>query len=132
MNWAVSTLFEKWMEPLEVLAWKVHGRKHDSDRLRYACIENGREKRKASTSRLMIRYAWKTLVENHPHDSICGCSVPEVHKEVSAILIKVEHLIIIPFSQLINIPFIMMGRWISVLLRLAKWASRLCTDRFMI
>lgn len=25
-------------------------------------------------------YAWKTLMQNHPHDSICGCSVDEVHR----------------------------------------------------
>src|SRR5699024_7473185 len=27
-----------------------------------------------------LRYAWKTLMRNHPHDSICGCSVDEVHR----------------------------------------------------
>lgn len=25
---------------------------------------------------------WKTLLQNHPHDSICGCSVDEVHAEM--------------------------------------------------
>lgn len=30
----------------------------------------------------MLRYAWKTLMQNHPHDSICGCSVDEVHREM--------------------------------------------------
>lgn len=29
-----------------------------------------------------LRYAWKTLMQNHPHDSICGCSVDEVHREM--------------------------------------------------
>jgi alpha-mannosidase len=29
-----------------------------------------------------IRYAWKLLLKNHPHDSICGCSVDEVHREM--------------------------------------------------
>lgn len=28
-----------------------------------------------------IDYAWKTLLQNHPHDSICGCSVDAVHEE---------------------------------------------------
>ena len=28
-----------------------------------------------------IDYVWKTLVQNHAHDSICGCSLDEVHKE---------------------------------------------------
>jgi alpha-mannosidase len=27
-------------------------------------------------------YAWKTLLKNHPHDSICGCSIDEVHEEM--------------------------------------------------
>ncbi|GGG86464.1 alpha-mannosidase [Paenibacillus radicis (ex Gao et al. 2016)] len=29
-----------------------------------------------------LTYAWKTLLRNHPHDSICGCSVDEVHREM--------------------------------------------------
>ncbi|MDD3012143.1 MAG: glycoside hydrolase family 38 C-terminal domain-containing protein [Candidatus Gastranaerophilales bacterium] len=27
-------------------------------------------------------YAWKLLLQNHPHDSICGCSTDEVHDEM--------------------------------------------------
>ena len=26
-----------------------------------------------------IRALWRTLLQNHPHDSICGCSIDEVH-----------------------------------------------------
>lgn len=29
-----------------------------------------------------LKYAWKRLLENHTHDSICGCSVDEVHREM--------------------------------------------------
>ncbi len=29
-----------------------------------------------------LDYAWKTLMQNHPHDSICSCSVAEVHREM--------------------------------------------------
>lgn len=29
-----------------------------------------------------INYAWKELLKNHPHDSICGCSVDEVHQQM--------------------------------------------------
>lgn len=29
-----------------------------------------------------FRYAWKLLLQNHPHDSICGCSVDDVHREM--------------------------------------------------
>jgi alpha-mannosidase len=28
-----------------------------------------------------LRHAWKTLLQNHPHDSICGCSIDAVHDE---------------------------------------------------
>ncbi|MDQ8734690.1 alpha-mannosidase [Paenibacillus sp. LHD-38] len=30
----------------------------------------------------LFQYAWKTLMQNHPHDSICGCSVDEVYHEM--------------------------------------------------
>ena len=26
-----------------------------------------------------LRYAWKKYMQNHPHDSICGCSIDDVH-----------------------------------------------------
>ncbi|HVM72949.1 MAG TPA: glycosyl hydrolase-related protein [Anaerolineales bacterium] len=30
----------------------------------------------------IIRQAWRMLMENHPHDSICGCSIDQVHDEM--------------------------------------------------
>lgn len=30
----------------------------------------------------ILEYAWKLLLQNHPHDSICGCSVDDVHREM--------------------------------------------------
>jgi len=29
-----------------------------------------------------VRRAWKDLLQNHPHDSICGCSIDEVHRDM--------------------------------------------------
>lgn len=29
-----------------------------------------------------LLYSWKTLMQNHPHDSICGCSVDSVNAEI--------------------------------------------------
>ncbi|MCE5250213.1 glycoside hydrolase family 38 [bacterium] len=29
-----------------------------------------------------LRTAWKHLLDNHPHDSICGCSIDQVHKDM--------------------------------------------------
>jgi alpha-mannosidase len=31
-----------------------------------------------------LRAAWHWLLQNHPHDSICGCSVDQVHREMQA------------------------------------------------
>src|SRR6266702_4157559 len=31
----------------------------------------------------LIKLAWKYLLQNHPHDSICGCSIDQVHRENS-------------------------------------------------
>jgi mannosylglycerate hydrolase len=30
----------------------------------------------------LLDFSWKSLLKNHPHDSICGCSVDEVHREM--------------------------------------------------
>lgn len=30
----------------------------------------------------VLHQAWKTLLLNHPHDSICGCSIDEVHQDM--------------------------------------------------
>lgn len=35
-----------------------------------------------SDSREFIDYVWKMILKNQPHDSICGCSVDEVHDEM--------------------------------------------------
>ena len=32
----------------------------------------------------LFAYSWKKLMQNHPHDSICGCSVDEVNREIEA------------------------------------------------
>ncbi|SCG39498.1 glycoside hydrolase family 38 N-terminal domain-containing protein [Micromonospora coxensis] len=55
-NAAAETLLESWVEPLTVRA------------------------RRASAVGL-LRHAWDLVLQNAPHDSICGCSVDEVHRE---------------------------------------------------
>lgn len=55
-------------------------------RLHWSCVseplavfaaENGKE-----YPHDRFNYAWKILMQNHPHDSICGCSVDQVNKEI--------------------------------------------------
>ncbi len=39
-----------------------------------------------------LALAWQTLILNHPHDSICGCSVDAVHRENEVRFDQVEQL----------------------------------------
>ncbi len=59
-NTKVQRQLENIAEPLATMAYEVSGSyPHDQ-----------------------LDYAWKTLMQNHPHDSICGCSVDSVHREM--------------------------------------------------
>lgn len=69
MNQKVQTLLEKVAEPLATFRYFID-QTYDHD---------------------MFAYAWKTLMQNHPHDSICGCSVDEVHDEMVTRFNKSEH-----------------------------------------
>ncbi len=60
-NTAIEHLLERWVEPLTAWAWKLG----------------------ATYPQGMVRLAWKYLLQNHPHDSICGCSIDQVHRENS-------------------------------------------------
>ena len=51
----------------------------DIDPLMAREIANGR-----SFSAPFWKYAWKQFLKNHPHDSICGCSVDAVHRQMFA------------------------------------------------
>ncbi|WP_018752738.1 alpha-mannosidase [Paenibacillus sanguinis] len=67
MNQQAQTLLEKVAEPLAVFAHLDANAAYPHDEL---------------------TYAWKTLMQNHPHDSICGCSVDEVHQEMETRFLK--------------------------------------------
>ncbi len=51
---------EKRVEPLSALVWALGG----------------------AYEKTQIREAWKTLLKNHPHDSICGVSIDDVHTDM--------------------------------------------------
>jgi mannosylglycerate hydrolase len=72
-NHVCETLLEKWAEPFGTLGmwadWETGGAS-EHDLTAYPPTKN------------LTRRAWKYLLENHPHDSICGCSVDQVHREM--------------------------------------------------
>ncbi|MDH7481584.1 MAG: glycoside hydrolase family 38 C-terminal domain-containing protein [Armatimonadota bacterium] len=61
---------EKYAEPLSSFAWMI-GNEYPSD---FLC------------------YTWKLLMQNHPHDSICGCSIDQVHNEMMARFAQVQQI----------------------------------------
>jgi mannosylglycerate hydrolase len=40
----------------------------------------------------IIHQAWRLLMENHPHDSICGCSIDQVHDEMKVRFDQVDQI----------------------------------------
>lgn len=40
----------------------------------------------------MNAQGWKNLLQNHPHDSICGCSIDEVHSEMESRFAKCQQI----------------------------------------
>ena len=74
-NHACEVLLERWAEPFSAISGLVTRRQGDKETV--------------SVSPPLplplsqhIRRAWKYLLENHPHDSICGCSIDQVHREM--------------------------------------------------
>jgi alpha-mannosidase len=75
-NAACETLLEKWVEPFSTFASLVGG--VASERL--------------GNTAPLIRQAWRLLMENHPHDSICGCSIDQVADEMRVRFDQVEQI----------------------------------------
>lgn len=59
-DFEVGRALERYAEPLELLAWLHHG----------------------PDGAPALRQAWRLHLENAPHDSICGCSVDQTHREM--------------------------------------------------
>jgi alpha-mannosidase len=73
-NACCETLMEKWVEPFSTFV--------DLYRLETPTRE----------LQALTRQAWRYLIQNHPHDSICGCSVDAVHKEMDVRFDWVEQI----------------------------------------
>jgi mannosylglycerate hydrolase len=71
-NHASEVLLEKWAEPFSTFAEKISNNNSQS-------LANSSIVRHTAP---ILRQAWRLLMENHPHDSICGCSIDQVHEEM--------------------------------------------------
>ncbi len=76
-NQACETLLEKWAEPFSTFASTAPGINqpnliHDPSSI--------------------LHNAWRLLIQCHPHDSICGCSIDQVHEEMKARFDQAEQI----------------------------------------
>lgn len=62
LNFEAQQLFIRYVEPLSAYLW-INGEKVNLDE---------------------INQGWKLILKSQPHDSICGCSVDAVHKDVES------------------------------------------------
>ena len=69
-NDAAQTLLERWVEPWMAFA-NLHG---------------------AKLPRRFLREAWEQLLQNHAHDSICGCSLDQIHRDMQGRFEQVQIL----------------------------------------
>ncbi|HEX6122971.1 MAG TPA: glycoside hydrolase family 38 C-terminal domain-containing protein [Ktedonobacterales bacterium] len=59
-NAACEALLTRWAEPATAWAWAL-GEAHPTT---------------------LLNLSWNFLLKNHPHDSICGCGIDQVHREM--------------------------------------------------
>jgi alpha-mannosidase len=85
-NAACQTLLERWAEPFACWAEYVDRRLPE---VMYTGVQPADRLRRPAD---VLRLAWQRLLENHPHDSICGCSVDQVHKEMAVRFDEVEQI----------------------------------------
>ena len=86
-NAQCETLLEKWVEPFGVFADLCRG---DPSANAEAQESHGGSPLRAQAG--LIRQAWRLLMENHPHDSICGCSIDQVANEMAPRFDQVEQI----------------------------------------
>jgi alpha-mannosidase len=90
-NRACETLLEGWAEPFSAFAGSAGWETGKS-----VNWETGPNPPIYQSTNLPIyqltRFAWRYLLQNHPHDSICGCSVDQVHEEMRSRFDQVEQI----------------------------------------
>src|SRR3972149_4223199 len=77
LNNSCETLLEKWAEPFSTINQLIDGK-----------FENRFNQNPSE----ILDHAWRILLQNHPHDSICGCSIDQVHDEMKTRFGQVEQI----------------------------------------
>jgi alpha-mannosidase len=73
-----ENLLERWAEPFSTWAESLGSKNSEVYRI--------------SNPAPLVRQAWKLLLQCQPHDSICGCSIDQVHNEMKPRFDQVEQI----------------------------------------
>ena len=76
-NNEIVTMAEKWLEPSSAIS-SITGREYPGG---------------------IIKNCWRYILQNQPHDSICGCSIDRVHREMMSRYDKAEDIITYVVSE---------------------------------
>jgi len=82
-NQECEDLLARWAEPLSL--WSDLLRKRLGDEWREPAVPPGPPSPYPSQSASVVgllEVAWRELLRNQPHDSVCGCSIDQVHDEM--------------------------------------------------
>jgi alpha-mannosidase len=77
-NHASEDLLLKWVEPFSTFATLIAADQRSPSALEHPAH--------------LVRNTWRLLMENHPHDSICGCSIDQVHNEMKVRFDQVDQV----------------------------------------
>ncbi len=82
-----ETLLESWAEPFS--AWAEVLCAQEPDEMVWTGLLTAPRIRRPSA---LLDNAWRLLMQCHPHDSICGCSIDQVHEEMRTRFDRVEQI----------------------------------------
>ncbi len=91
-NHACETLLEKWAEPFSVFTERTIREISTGRKVGGIGVPGIPNANRLSHPAPVIRQTWRLLMENHPHDSICGCSIDQVHKEMKVRFDQVKQI----------------------------------------
>ena len=91
-NDAIETLLTRWTEPLSAWAELLDPGDGSASTKRRAHLTGHEPLSRVRRPQALVRRAWRILLQNHPHDSICGCSVDQVHREMASRFDQAEQI----------------------------------------
>jgi len=91
-NDAIETLLSHWAEPFAAWAELVDTVTAAAAAGPDTHLTGHEPLRRVGRSGRLIWHAWRLLLENHPHDSICGCSIDQVHREMAVRFDRAEQI----------------------------------------